>query len=501
MDAMTLPMVPPPSSVKGQTRRPPRTHRLRGQGFRQRGQVPPSCRRVSESVDARNVILLTLRTRNSVGHAGVVDLRGPNRGATGGRNVTDTATATTTSEYVEPAAPTRPWRVVLLLGSLIALGPLSIDLYLPALPDLTGDLSASPSSVQLTLTGILVGLGLGQLLIGPLTDIYGRKRPLLVGIAVNVFTALLCAVAPTIVVLDVLRVLQGVGAAAASVVAMAVVRDLFTGRAAAAVISRLVMVMGLAPVLAPSLGSAVLGVGSWRTVFVVLAGLGTLLGTLAIFALKETLPSERRAAPGLRTTLRGDAILLRDPSLVGFMLVASLTMAAVFAYVSGASFVLQDGFVLDERTFAVLFGIGSVGLIVSSQVNFALLRRFASGAILTTALTVAALAAVVLLFDALTHTGGLLGIMIPVWVIMAMVALCGPNATALALAEHGERAGAAAALLGAAQFAVGAAIAPLTGLGEAGSAVPMAAAIAGALLLAAVLVRLVPRPASDLATA
>jgi MFS transporter, DHA1 family, multidrug resistance protein len=412
--------------------------------------------------------------------------------------VTATATA---PQYAGPAAPTRPWRVVLLLGSLIALGPLSIDLYLPALPDLTDDLSASPSSVQLTLTGVLVGLGLGQLVIGPLADIYGRRRPLLVGIAVNVVTALLCAVAPTIVVLDVLRVLQGVGAAAASVVAMAVVRDLFTGRAAAAVISRLVMVMGLAPVLAPSLGSAVLEVRSWRTVFVVLAGLGVLLGVLAAFGLKETLPPEGRVAPGLRTTLEGYGVLLRDPSLVGFMMVASLTMAAVFAYVSGASFVLQDGFGLDERTFGLLFGIGAVSLIVSSQVNVALLRRFSSATILSTALAVAALAGAVLLFNAVTGTGGLLGIMIPIWVVMAMVALSGPNATALALAEHGRHAGAAAALLGAAQFAVGAVVAPLTGLGEAGSAVPMAATIAGALLLAALLVRLVPRPAPVVATA
>jgi DHA1 family bicyclomycin/chloramphenicol resistance-like MFS transporter len=303
------------------------------------------------------------------------------------------------------------------------------------------------------------------------------------------------------VVLDVLRVLQGVGAAAASVVAMAVVRDLFTGRAAAAVISRLVMVMGLAPVLAPSLGSAVLEVGSWRTVFVVLAGLGVLLGVLAVFALKETLPAERRAAPGLRTTLQGYGVLLRDPTLVGFMMVASLTMAAVFAYVSGASFVLQDGFGLDGRTFGLLFGVGAVALIVSSQVNVALLRRFSSGTILSTALTVAAVAGAVMLVNAVTGTGGLLGIMIPVWVVMAMVALCGPNATALALAEHGQRAGAAAALLGAAQFAVGAAIAPLTGLGEAGSAVPMAATIAGALFLAAVLIRLVLRPAPAVATA
>jgi DHA1 family bicyclomycin/chloramphenicol resistance-like MFS transporter len=412
--------------------------------------------------------------------------------------VTATATA---REYAEPVAPTRPWRVVLLLGSLIALGPLSIDLYLPALPALTDDLSASPSSVQLTLTGILAGLGLGQLLIGPLTDIYGRRRPLLAGIAVNVVTALLCAVAPTIVILDVLRVLQGVGAAAASVVAMAVVRDLFTGRAAAAVISRLVVVMGLAPVLAPSLGSAVLELGSWRTVFVVLAGLGVLLGVLAAFCLRETLPPERRAAPGLRPILQGYGVLLRDPSLVGFMTVASLTMAAVFAYVSGASFVLQDGFGLDGRTFGLLFGVGAVGLIVSSQLNVALLRRFGSGTILSTALTVAAVAGAVLLVSAVTGAGGLFGIMIPIWVVLAMVALCGPNATALALAEHGQRAGAAAALLGAAQFVVGAAIAPLTGLGEPGSAVPMAATIAGALFLAAVLVRLVLRPARAVAIA
>ena len=400
----------------------------------------------------------------------------------------------------EPVAPPRAWRIVLLLGSLIALGPLSIDMYLPALPDLTGDLSATPSEVQLTLTGVLVGLGLGQLLIGPLADVYGRRRPLLAGIALHVATSLLCAVAPTIAVLDVLRVLQGVGAAAASVVAMAVVRDLFTGAAAAAVISRLVMVMGLAPVMAPSLGSAVLEVGSWRTVFVVLAGLGLLLGGVAVVGLTETLPAERRTAGGLRPTLRGYGVLLRDRRLVGFMVVASLTMAAVFAYVSGAPFVLQEGFGLDERTFGVVFGAGAIGLIASSQLNVTLLRRFPPGVILSAALAVAAVAGLVLLLDAVTGAFGILGILVPLWVVLAMVALCGPNATALALAEHGERAGAASALLGASQFVVGALVAPLAGLGEAGSAVPMAATIAGALVAAAVLVRLVLGPAPAFTT-
>ena len=400
----------------------------------------------------------------------------------------------------EPVAPPRAWRIVLLLGSLIALGPLSIDMYLPALPDLTGDLSATPSEVQLTLTGVLVGLGLGQLLIGPLADVYGRRRPLLAGIALHVATSLLCAVAPTIAVLDVLRVLQGVGAAAASVVAMAVVRDLFTGAAAAAVISRLVMVMGLAPVLAPSLGSAVLEVGSWRTVFVALAGLGLVIGGVAVVGLTETLPAERRTAGGLRPTLRGYGVLLRDRRLVGFMVVASLTMAAVFAYVSGAPFVLQEGFGLDERTFGVVFGAGAIGLIASSQLNVTLLRRFPPGVILSAALVVAAVAGLVLLLDAVTGAFGILGILVPLWVVLAMVALCGPNATALALAEHGERAGAASALLGASQFVVGALVAPLAGLGEAGSAVPMAATIAGALVAAAVLVRLVLGPAPAFTT-
>jgi MFS transporter, DHA1 family, multidrug resistance protein len=397
------------------------------------------------------------------------------------------------SQHAAATAPPRPWRVALLLGSLIALGPLSIDLYLPALPALADDLDASPSSVQLTLTGVLVGLGLGQLLMGPLADVYGRRRPLLIGISVHVVASLLCAAAPTIAVLDAVRVLQGAGAAAASVIAMAVVRDLFTGSAAAAVVSRLVMVMALAPVLAPSLGSAVLEIGSWRTVFVVLAGLGVLIGALAAVGLTETLPPERRSAPGLRSTLHAYATALRDPVLVGFMLVASLTLSAVFSYVSGASFVLQDGFGVDEQTFGILFGLGAVGLILGSQANVVLLRRFTPAAILKAALGVAALASTALLVNALTGAGGLLGILVPIWVVLAMVALSGPNATALALAEHGQRAGAAAALLGAAQFTVGAATAPLAGLGSAGSAVPMATTMAGSLVLAAVLAHVVLR--------
>ena len=391
----------------------------------------------------------------------------------------------------------RPWVVVLLLGSLIALGPLSIDMYLPALPAITEDLSASPSVVQLTLTGMLAGLGLGQLLLGPLSDAYGRRRPLMAGIVLHVVTSLLCAIAPSIAVLGVFRVLQGVGVAAASVIAMAVVRDLYSGGAAAAILSRLLLVMGVAPVLAPSIGGLVLEVGTWRTVFVALAVAGLLLLAVAGFGLRETLPPERRAPAGLRPTLRGYADLLHDRTLVLLMLVGGLTLAAVFAYVAAAPFVLQVGHGLDERTFALVFGAGAIFLILASQANVMLLRRYAPGTILQAALLAGALAGAALVVTSVTGLGGLLGVLAPLWVVLAVIALCGPNAGAIAMTRHGERAGAAAALLGASQFVIGAAAAPLTGLGSEGSAVPMALTIAGTLVLAAVLARLAIRGSAD----
>lgn len=389
----------------------------------------------------------------------------------------------------DAAPPPRRWAVVLVLGTLIALGPLSIDMYLPALPLITEDLAASPSAVQLSLTGMLGGLGLGQLVIGPLSDAWGRRRPLMAGIGLHVVASLACAAAPSIEVLVVLRLVQGVGVAATSVIALAVVRDLFTGRAAAATLSQLILVMGVAPVLAPALGGAVLQAGSWRTVFVVLAGVGLLMLGLACWGLGETLPVERRIDVGVRTTLGAYGELLRDAVLVRLVLVAGLTMAAVFAYVAGASFVLQEGFGLDEQTFAWVFGAGAVSLIAASQLNVVLLRRLSPETILLGALTIGALAGAALVATAATGAGGILGILAPLWIILAVVALCGPNASAIALSRHDRRAGAAAAILGATQFTLGALAAPLAGLGPNGSAVPMAVVIAAALGAGAVLAR------------
>jgi DHA1 family bicyclomycin/chloramphenicol resistance-like MFS transporter len=355
-------------------------------------------------------------------------------------------------------------RLVLVLGALVALGPLTIDMYLPALPTIVGDLHTTDAAAQLTLTGTLIGLSFGQLLVGPLSDTFGRRRPLLVGVAVHVLASLLCLVAPNVEVLGALRVLQGVGAAAASVVAMAIVRDLFVGRAAATLFSRLMLVLGVAPVLAPTIGGEVLRFTSWRGVFVVLAVLAVLMIVMAARAVPETLPAERRRPLGLRSTLRTYGGLLRDRTFVGLVLVAGLGMAGLFGYVAGSSFVFQEQFGMSEQQFGFLFGAGAIFLIGGTQLNAALLSRFEPRVILPAALALGVVAGAALIALAATRTGGLIGVIAPLWTVLFALGLVMPNAPALALARHGEAAGTAAALLGAIQMGVGAVVSPVVGL-------------------------------------
>jgi DHA1 family bicyclomycin/chloramphenicol resistance-like MFS transporter len=355
-------------------------------------------------------------------------------------------------------------RIILQLGSLIAIAPLTIDMYLPALPAITDDLHTIEAQVQLTLTGTLLGLGLGQLLIGPLSDSYGRRLPMLAGLGLHVLSSLACVIAPGIGALGVLRVLQGVGTAAALVVAMAIVRDLFTGRAAATIISRLMLVMGAAPILAPSLGGVVLLAGSWRWVFGALAIIGAVLMVVAAVSLPETLPVRRRRRAGLRPVLAAYRGLLRDGEFMVLGLVAGLAMSALFSYVSGSSFVFQHAYGLDQQTFGIVFGLGAFSLIGASQVNVALLRRYDPRTIVTSALSAATGFGVIMIATGLTGAGGLPAFLAPLWGLLAAMGLVLPNAPALALTRHGEAAGTAAAMLGAGQFGLGAAIAPVVGL-------------------------------------
>lgn len=406
------------------------------------------------------------------------------------------ACAMVTSATAAPprvAAPSPPLergrylQLVLVLGALIALGPLTIDMYLPAFPALADDLRASEAAVQATLTATLVGLGLGQLLIGPFSDAVGRRLPLLLGVTGHVVTSVLCALAPTIEVLTVARVLQGLSGAAVSVVAMATVRDLFSGIAAAKLLSRLMLVMGVAPVVAPTLGGFVLGVTSWRGVFVTLAVLGLVLLGVAALGLRETLPVERRRSARPSATLRTYRTLLRDGPFVALAVAGGLMFATMFAYVAGSPFVLQGVYGLDERTFALVFGLNAVALVTATQVNPLLLRWFSLRQVLTTAMAVAATAALTLVVVTAAGVQGLVWVLVPLAVITACAGLSFPNTPALALSRHGEAAGTAAALLGAAQFTIAGFSAPLVGLLGTSSALPMAAVMAGATTTALVL--------------
>jgi MFS transporter, DHA1 family, multidrug resistance protein len=363
----------------------------------------------------------------------------------------------------ESTAPSRV-RMIAILGAMVALGPLTIDMYLPALPKIADDLSVSSSVAQLTLTGTLAGLALGQLIVGPLSDSLGRRRPLMAGIVLHMLASLLCLFAPNIEVLGVARGLQGMGAAAAMVVAIAVVGDLYAESVAATVMSRLMLVLGVAPVVAPSLGAAVLLKASWHWVFAVLVLLAGGLLVLAALALPETLPAAHRRPLKVRGIAATYVEVMRDVRFVILVLVAALGMSGLFAYIAGASFVLQGHYGLDQQAFALVFGAGAVALIGATQFNVVLLRRFAPQTIVVWALVAASLAGVVFVGLAYGHIGGLAGFVVPVWAILAAMGLVIPNAPAVALSRHPDAAGTAAALLGAAQFGLGAAVAPLVGV-------------------------------------
>ncbi len=407
--------------------------------------------------------------------------------------MTDARTLAPSGSRTEsPSGPSR-LQVVLVLGALISLGPLSIDMYLPAFPEIARELDVGDSRVQLTLTGMLLGLAVGQLIIGPASDAFGRKRPLLLGLTAHALASVLCAVAPSVEMLAGVRLVQGFAGAAVTVTAMAMVRDQFEGIEVARVMSRLMLVMGAAPMLAPTLGSAVLAWFDWRGIFAVLAVAAVLLIILAWLGLRETLPPAGRRSARIGASLRTYRSLLSDRAFVAVALIGGLMMASMFSYISGASFVLQDGFGLSEREFALVFGGNALALIAATQINPLLLRRFRIMDVMTTAIAVAASGAVVLAVVGFTGFGGLGATLVALILTVSCTGLVSPNTPALALNRHGEAAGSAAAVLGFLQFGIGGAVAPLVGLGDSSTAGPLGTVMAGVTAAALVLMLLVVR--------
>ena len=378
----------------------------------------------------------------------------------------------------EPPRGARAVQLIVVLGAVNAIGPLSIDMYLPAFPEIAREFDTGASHVQLTLTACLLGLAFGQLLIGPLSDRFGRRIPLITALVTYSLASLLCTYASSVGSLIGLRFVQGLAGAGGLVISRAVVRDMHTGAAAVRLFSSLMLVTGLAPILAPIAGGQLLKVTSWEGIFVVLSIVSALIAVLAALGLRETLPVERRTTSGLRRTVRTMAALLRDHSFLGNALASGLTFGALFAYISASSFVLQSIYGLSPQEFSLVFGMNGLGLIAASQVSSRLVERLGPTRLLRRALVCVVTAALCLLVA--VSVGGLTvwAVLVPMFVIVSSLAFVIPNATALALADHATVAGTASALLGVIQFMFGAISAPLVGLAGPDTAVPMGVVMA-----------------------
>ncbi|GAA1364099.1 multidrug effflux MFS transporter [Streptomyces beijiangensis] len=367
--------------------------------------------------------------------------------------------------------------VTLVLGGLTALPPLSMDMYLPALPEVTGALHAPAATVQLTLTACLVGMALGQLVVGPMSDKWGRRRPLLIGMVIYVAATAVCAFAPTAELLITFRLLQGLAGAAGIVIARAVVRDLYDGMEMARFFSTLMLISGVAPVVAPLIGGQILRITDWRGVFVVLTVIGTFLTFIVWKWLHETLPPERRHSGGVGDALRTMRGLLADRVFTGYMLSGGLAFAALFAYISASPFVVQEIYGASPQTFSLLFGVNSIGLVAVGQINGKLLvGRISLDKALAIGLTIIILAATALLLLTAGVFGkpGLFPVAAGLFVLMSAMGLAMPNTNAQALMRTPNAAGSASALLGTSTFLLGAVASPLVGIAGEGTAVPMA---------------------------
>ncbi|MFD7493505.1 multidrug effflux MFS transporter [Streptomyces sp. NPDC059832] len=367
--------------------------------------------------------------------------------------------------------------VTLVLGGLTAVPPLSMDMYLPALPAVTQSLHAPAATVQLTLTACLTGLALGQVVVGPLSDRWGRRRPLLLGMVIYVLATAMCIFAPTTGLLIGFRLLQGLAGAAGIVIARAVVRDMYDGVEMARFFSTLMLISGVAPIVAPLIGGQVLRFTDWRGIFAVLTVVGLALTLVVWKWLGETLPPQDRHTGGLGDALRTMRGLLADRVFTGYMIAGSLAFATLFSYVSASPFVMQEIYGASPQTFSLLFGINSVGLIVVGQINGKLLvGRVSLDKALAFGLCVITLAALALLLMTTGVFGevGLAPVAAGLFVLMSAMGMAMPNTNAQALMRTKHAAGSASALLGTSSFLIGAVASPLVGIAGEDTAVPMA---------------------------
>jgi MFS transporter, DHA1 family, multidrug resistance protein len=357
------------------------------------------------------------------------------------------------------------WKLAAILGTLAAFAPLSIDMYLPALPHIASELQTTPSFVQLSLTFFMLGLALGQLLIGPFSDIRGRRTPLLIGLAIYSVVSLLCAFSPSIWFFIVLRFIQGLSGAAGIVLSRAIVRDIYSGLEMTKFFSLLSLVNGIAPILAPIIGAFVLLFAPWKGVFIILSLIGVVMFLLVLFSLPESLPVESRSTGGIAQTTRTFKQLILDRSFIGFALSLALVNAVLFAYISGSSFVLQNVYGTSPFVYSLIFGLNGVGIATASQITGKLADRISEVKLFFAGIAMAVFGSITLLV-LLAFQANLYLILIPLLIAVSSIGVVSTTGNSLALQSQGKIAGSASALLGLLQFLLAGIVAPLTGLGN-----------------------------------
>ncbi|MCK9857901.1 multidrug effflux MFS transporter [Paenibacillus sp. ATY16] len=382
-------------------------------------------------------------------------------------------------DSAQTQAPKAVLWMALLLGSLSAFAPLSIDMYLPALPELADDFGAGTSMSQLSLTACLLGISLGQLFIGPISDVRGRRKPLLIGLIVYIAASILCVAAPSIETFVLLRFVQGFGGAAGIVISRAVVRDLFEGAGMTRFFSMLMLVNGVAPIAAPIAGGQILKWTEWRGVFIVLTVIGAVMFAAVWFGMKESLQERNRSQGGVRNMLAKFRRLLTDRVFMGYALTQGFVVAGMFAYISGSPFVIQNLFGVSPQGYSLCFAINGLGIIAASQIAGRLAGKVSAPKLLVAGLSLAFAGGLALLMSIIAGWG-LFAVLVPLFFVVASVGIVQTASFSLAMQNQQQAAGSASALLGLLSFVFGACMAPLVGLGGSKAALPMGMVIAAA---------------------
>ncbi len=376
--------------------------------------------------------------------------------------------------------------MVVLLGAMTAFGAISIDMYLPAVPTIARTFGASLAAAERTVSIFFLGMAIGQLVYGPLADRIGRRGPLLGGVVIYVLASVACAMATSVELLTIARLAQALGACAGIVIGRAVVRDRYDPNETARILSLLMLVMGLAPILAPLAGSAVMAIASWRMIFWVLAIFGTIVGIAIWTSLPESRSALTAATARSESALVSYAAILRDRRLFGYLLTGSLNGACMFTYIVGSPGLLIGYYGMSPLMFAWVFGANAVGLVAGSQLNRFLLKRFTSDQVLWVAGPLVLLFATLLLVSAMTGWGGVIGVLVPLFLILSTFGFTGANTVAGALNRDPSRSGTVSAGFGGFSAGAGALASTIAGLLYDGSPVPMAAVMlicaAGAVL-------------------